>query len=146
VIANPLILPENVAIDDPRVQFELTRYLSDNRVPVIERDVDGPHALPLRLDREVPNLGRKGAQRLGFRCVAFSHCQPARPKPTIDSQSPNDTRTANRTQTTHALIRVLQDIRRTEENTGVGLKIGALAIAGLITAPIWAQKIVRTMP
>lgn len=66
MIANPLILPENVAIDDPRVQFELTRYLSDNRVPVIERDVDGPHALPLRLDREVPNLGRKGAERLGF--------------------------------------------------------------------------------
>jgi hypothetical protein len=25
---NPLILPANIAIDDPRVQFELTRYLS----------------------------------------------------------------------------------------------------------------------
>lgn len=48
--------------------------------------------------------------------------------------------------TTHAVIRVLQDIRRTEENTGVGLKNRALAIAGLITASIWAQKIVRTMP
>jgi hypothetical protein len=70
----------------PVVQLELTRYLSDNRVPVIERDVDGPHALPLRLDREVPNLGRKGAERLGFRCVAFSHCQPARPKPTMTAR------------------------------------------------------------
>src|SRR5882672_4797437 len=38
---NPLILPANVSIDDPRVQFELTRYLSDNWVPVIEKDVDG---------------------------------------------------------------------------------------------------------
>lgn len=63
---NPLILPENSAIDDPRVQLELTRYLSDNRVPVIKRDVDGPHTLPLRLDREVPNLGRKGAQVSAF--------------------------------------------------------------------------------
>jgi predicted AAA+ superfamily ATPase len=43
---NPLILPANIAIDDPRVQFELTRYLSHNWVPVIEKDVDGPSALP----------------------------------------------------------------------------------------------------
>ena len=55
---NPLILPANIAIDDPRVQFELTRYLSDNWVPVIEKDVDGPNALPLRLDGEIPNLGK----------------------------------------------------------------------------------------
>src|SRR5882672_1023118 len=39
---NPLILPANIPIDDPHVQFELTRYLSDNWVPVIEKDVDGP--------------------------------------------------------------------------------------------------------
>ena len=32
---NPMILPANLPIDDPRVQFELTRYLSDNWVPVI---------------------------------------------------------------------------------------------------------------
>ena len=51
---NPLILPANIPIDDPRVQFELTRYLSDNWVPVIEKDVDGPNSLPLRLDGEVP--------------------------------------------------------------------------------------------
>ena len=55
---NPLILPANIPIDDPRVQFELTRYLSDNWVPVIEKDVDGPSSLPLRLDGEVPNLGK----------------------------------------------------------------------------------------
>jgi predicted AAA+ superfamily ATPase len=35
---NPLILPTHISIDDPRVQFELTRYLSDNWVPVIEND------------------------------------------------------------------------------------------------------------
>jgi predicted AAA+ superfamily ATPase len=59
----PLILPANISIDDPRVQFELTRYLSDNWVPVIEKDVDGPSSLPLRLDGEVPNLGKFSACR-----------------------------------------------------------------------------------
>src|SRR5580704_16319934 len=60
---NPLILPANISIDEPRVQFELTRYLSDNWVPVIEKDVDGPNALPLRLDGDIPNLGRFAACR-----------------------------------------------------------------------------------
>jgi hypothetical protein len=66
---NPLILPANIAIDDPRVQFELTRYLSDNWVPVIEADVDGPNALPLRLDGDVPNLGRFAACRRVARAI-----------------------------------------------------------------------------
>jgi predicted AAA+ superfamily ATPase len=66
---NPLILPANIAIDDPRVQFELTRYLSDNWVPVIEADVDGPNALPLRLDGDVPNLGRFAACRRVARTI-----------------------------------------------------------------------------
>jgi predicted AAA+ superfamily ATPase len=66
---NPLILPANIAIDDPRVQFELTRYLSDNWVPVIEKDVDGPNALPLRIDGDVPNLGKYAACRRVARTV-----------------------------------------------------------------------------
>jgi hypothetical protein len=45
---NPLILPSTVPIDDARVQSELTRYLSDNWAPIIEKDVDGPNSLPLR--------------------------------------------------------------------------------------------------
>ena len=66
---NPLILPSNIPIDDQRVQFELTRYLSDNWVPVIEKDVDGPSALPLRLDGEVPNLGKYAASRRVARTI-----------------------------------------------------------------------------
>jgi len=66
---NPLILPANISIDDPRVQFELTRYLSDNWVPVIEKDVDGPSSLPLRLDGEVPNLGKFAACRRVARTI-----------------------------------------------------------------------------
>ena len=55
---NPLILPSLIPIADRRVQFELTRYLADNWPPVIEKDVDGPSALPLQLDGDVPNLGK----------------------------------------------------------------------------------------
>lgn len=66
---NPLILPSTIPIDDPRVQSELTRYLSDNWVPVIEKDVDGPNSLPLRIDGEVPNLGKFAACRRVARTV-----------------------------------------------------------------------------
>jgi predicted AAA+ superfamily ATPase len=66
---NPLILPANIPIDDPRVQFELTRYLSDNWVPVIEKDVDGASSLPLRIDGEVPNLGKFSACRRVARAI-----------------------------------------------------------------------------
>lgn len=60
---NLLILPANVPVDDQGVQFELTRYLEDQWLPVIEKDVDGAYSLPLKLDRENPNLGRFSASR-----------------------------------------------------------------------------------
>ncbi len=66
---NPLILPSMIPIDDSRVRFELTRYLSDNWVPVIDRDVDGPDSLPLRQDGEVPNLGKLHASRRVARTI-----------------------------------------------------------------------------
>ncbi len=66
---NPMILPSMIPIEDPRVQFELTRYLSDNWVPVIEKDVDGPNALPLRIDGDVPNLGKFAACRRVARTI-----------------------------------------------------------------------------
>ncbi len=66
---NPLILPANIPIEDQRVQFELTRYLSDNWVPIIEKDVDGPNSLPLRMDAELPNLGKYAACRRVARTI-----------------------------------------------------------------------------
>jgi predicted AAA+ superfamily ATPase len=66
---SPLILPSTIPIDDPRVQFELTRYLSDNWTPIIEKDVDGPNSLPLRIDSEVPNLGKLSATRRVARTI-----------------------------------------------------------------------------
>ena len=66
---NPLILPSTVPIDDARVQTELTRYLSDNWAPIIEKDVDGPNSLPLKIDAEQPNLGKLHATRRVARTI-----------------------------------------------------------------------------
>jgi predicted AAA+ superfamily ATPase len=66
---NPLILPSTIPIDDGRVQSELTRYLSDNWVPIIEKDVDGAGSLPLKIDSEQPNLGKLHATRRVARTI-----------------------------------------------------------------------------
>jgi hypothetical protein len=60
------------------VQFELTRYLPDNWVPVIEKDVDGPNSLPLRIDGEKPNLGRYSACRRVARTVYLGSAPTAK--------------------------------------------------------------------
>jgi predicted AAA+ superfamily ATPase len=66
---NPMILPANITIDDPRVQSELTRYLSDNWAPIIDKDVDGPNALPSSLDKQFTNLGKLSACRRVARTI-----------------------------------------------------------------------------
>jgi len=67
--ASLLILPASVPIEAASVQFELTHYMEDHWQPVIEKDVDGPHALPLQLDRENGNLGRYSACRRVSRTI-----------------------------------------------------------------------------
>jgi predicted AAA+ superfamily ATPase len=66
---NLLILPATIPVDEPTVQYELTRYLEDHWVPVIEKDVDGANSLPLALDRDNPNLGRYSACRRVARTI-----------------------------------------------------------------------------
>jgi hypothetical protein len=58
-----LILPASVPVDAPSVQSELTRYLPPVWDPIIEKDIDGPNSLPLKIDRENPMLGRYSAAR-----------------------------------------------------------------------------------
>ena len=66
---NPIILPASIPIDDRQVQDELTRYLADNWVPIIEKDVDGPNALPQKIDGQNSNLGKYQACRRVARTV-----------------------------------------------------------------------------
>jgi predicted AAA+ superfamily ATPase len=82
-----LILPASVPMDAPTVQSELTRYLEDNWRPVMEKDVDGPEALPLKIDRETPNLGRYSAARRVARTIFMGSAPLARAKsPGIDDR------------------------------------------------------------
>ncbi len=76
---NPLILPAHVAIDDPQVQSELTRYLPDNWTSIIEKDVDGQKSLPARLDGEVPSLLKYNAARRVARTIYLGSA------PTVDA-------------------------------------------------------------
>lgn len=78
--ASLMIMPASIPIDDSRVQPELTRYLTNNWVPVIERDVDGPNAISRRIDQENPNLGRCSAARRVARTIYMASAPTATTK------------------------------------------------------------------
>ena len=58
-----MILPACVPLDQLMVQDELKQYLEDNWSAVIEKDVDGPNSLPVRIDNEVDTYKRFSATR-----------------------------------------------------------------------------------
>lgn len=67
---NVLILPASVSVGDADIKPELAHYLEDNWDPVIEKDIDGSHSLPWRLDDENPStLGRYSACRRVARTI-----------------------------------------------------------------------------
>ncbi len=66
---SPLILPASVPLAHPAVATELISNLGDNWQPIIDADIDGPSSLPVRLDNQLPNLGRHQAARRVARTV-----------------------------------------------------------------------------
>ena len=66
---SPLMLPASVPIAHPAVAAELISNLGDNWQPIIDADIDGPDSLPVRLDNQLPNLGRYQAARRVARTV-----------------------------------------------------------------------------
>ena len=68
---NLLIMPSTIPIDDINVSEELMGHLDPAWRTVVETDVEGSGALPLRLDREHPSLGRFRAARKVARTVYF---------------------------------------------------------------------------
>ena len=75
---SPLILPSSLAIDDRQISSELTRYLPDNWIPTIARDVDGPGSLPVTIDKQVTNLGKYSACRRVARTIYLGSAPTAR--------------------------------------------------------------------
>jgi hypothetical protein len=86
--ANLLILPASIPIAEKSVLDELKLYLEDNWQPVVEKDVDGPYSLPLRLDSENTALGRYSASKRVARTIFFGSApNPLNPnKGLTDSQ------------------------------------------------------------
>jgi len=66
-----LIMPATIPIGDNDVAAELIRYLDDGWRSVIEKDIDGPDSLALKLDKQNPNLARYSAARRIARTVYF---------------------------------------------------------------------------
>lgn len=66
-----LIMPCTVPVDDGDVAEELIRHLDAAWRTVVEADIDGTGALPLRLDRENSNFGRFQAARKVARTIYF---------------------------------------------------------------------------
>ncbi len=79
---NLLIMPSTIPMENEVVQFELTRYMDDPWDAVIGKDVDGSNSLPLRLDRENPNLGRYSACRRVARTIYMGSA------PTVGAANP----------------------------------------------------------
>lgn len=59
----PLIMPGSVPLDDAAVRDEIAGYLDDAWRTIIETDIDGENATPLRIDRERELFGRRALTR-----------------------------------------------------------------------------------
>jgi predicted AAA+ superfamily ATPase len=68
---SPLIMPGSIPIGTPSVNSELTQYLQDSWKAVIDADVDGPNAEPLKIDAGKPLFGQRSLTRRLARTVFF---------------------------------------------------------------------------
>ncbi|NJM67133.1 MAG: ATP-binding protein [Acaryochloris sp. RU_4_1] len=66
---NLLIMPSTLPIDDRTVMDSLTYYLDDGWKAVIDKDIDGPNALPREIDKSNQTLGRYHASRRVARTI-----------------------------------------------------------------------------
>lgn len=58
-----MIMPGSVPASSPRVEPELTKYLSQSWRSIIAGDVDGTQSIPYQIDQGAPNLNRYSATR-----------------------------------------------------------------------------------
>ena len=75
-----LILPGSLPLDDSSVRNELIKYLPAGWDPIVDKDVDGPHAEPRRIDDDTPALGAIQACRRAARTIFLGSA------PTVSSQ------------------------------------------------------------
>jgi predicted AAA+ superfamily ATPase len=64
-----LILPGSIPLDDHTVRNELVKYLPSGWDPIVDKDIDGAHAEPRRIDDDVAALGAMQACRRVARAI-----------------------------------------------------------------------------
>ncbi len=69
--ASPLIMPGSIPLATANVNSELTQYLQDSWKAIIDADVDGPNAEPVRIDKEKPLFGQRSLTKRLARTVFF---------------------------------------------------------------------------
>lgn len=67
--AAPLIMPGSIPLHMSSVSGELTNYLPDSWKPIIDQDIDGESATPVRIDGEKPTFGQRALTRRIARTV-----------------------------------------------------------------------------
>jgi predicted AAA+ superfamily ATPase len=65
----PLIMAGSIPLDAAKVGNELTQYLPDAWKPIIDADIDGETAMPMRIDAERPTFGARALTRRIARTV-----------------------------------------------------------------------------
>ncbi len=70
--ASPLIMPGSIPLSTANVNTEITQYLQDSWKTVIDADVDGPNAEPVRIDKEKPVFGQRSLTKRLARSVFFA--------------------------------------------------------------------------
>jgi hypothetical protein len=68
---SPLIMPASIPIATAAVNSELTQYLQDSWKAVIDADVDGANAEPVKIDAGKPLFGQRSLTRRLARTVFF---------------------------------------------------------------------------
>ncbi len=68
---SPLIMPASIPLGTAAVNSELTQYLQDSWKAVIDADVDGPNAEPVKIDESKPLYGQRSLTRRLARTVFF---------------------------------------------------------------------------
>jgi uncharacterized protein len=63
------VLPGSIPLDDHNVRNELIKYLPAGWDPILDKDVDGTHSQPRRIDDETPVLGAIQACRRAARTI-----------------------------------------------------------------------------
>ncbi|HZZ84895.1 MAG TPA: DUF499 domain-containing protein [Anaeromyxobacteraceae bacterium] len=64
-----VVLPGSIPLDDHNVRNELIKYLPAGWDPILDKDVDGAHSEPRRIDDETPVLGALQACRRSARAI-----------------------------------------------------------------------------